>query len=319
MKKDNTNTHDTAGRSWLVTLPAEEYSKTDVEQQLSGYAFIGQMERGEEGGSDGYRHWQLYIENDNQIRFSTLRRKFPKGHFEPRKGSKWQAYAYVTKEKTSEGVRVQSDTFKIPKKDKGVKSLSAETIREKSIEEGVSYRELLLTERLAPQHVNFARELEQQVLAERWGNTTRDLCVEYIYGAPGCGKTSGFYEEHGYKDVYSVSTYSHPWDAYNGESIILMDEFSGQMEFEFLLKLLDRYPLRLPARYADRWAAFNRVVMLSNLPMELCYPHHVEHSGDQWEALCRRIDTYRRMDRDGTVTSVALAPPGTKIESIPAF
>src|SRR5699024_1923924 len=84
-------------------------------------------------------------------------------------------------------------------------------------------------------------------------------------GAPGCGKTSGFYEEHGYKDVYSVSTYSHHWDAYNGESIILMDEFSGQMEFEFLLILLYRYPLRLPARYGDRWAACYRYVMMSKL------------------------------------------------------
>lgn len=312
MKNTDSKTKDTAGRSWLLTLPEDEYPKEEVENRLSAYAFIGQLERGEQGGSEGYRHWQLYIENESQIRFSTLCRKFPKGHFEPRKGTKWQAYRYVTKRDTSEGVRVQSDGFEIPDQDTTGKSLSPDTIRQKIIEEDVSYRDLLLTERLAPQHVNFARELEQQVLAEKWGNTTRDLRVDYIYGPPGCGKTSGFYKEHGYENVYSVSTYSHPWDAYNGEDTILMDEFAGQMEFEFLLKLLDRFPLRLPARYADRWAAFTHVVMLSNIPLEDCYAYQLEHRGDQWDALCRRIGSYLKMDEDGSVSPVVFARRGTK-------
>jgi hypothetical protein len=48
-----TTKNDTARRSWIVTLPADEYSEESVESGLSRYDFIGQLERGEEGGSDG--------------------------------------------------------------------------------------------------------------------------------------------------------------------------------------------------------------------------------------------------------------------------
>ena len=80
----------------------------------------------------------------------------------------------------------------------------------------------------------------------------------------------------------------------------------GQIDLEFLLKVLDRYPLQLPARYADRWAAFSRVVMLSNQPIKAAYPGVHAAVPEQWRALTRRVTAYQYMDASGMLHDLAL-------------
>lgn len=291
-----------SSRSWILTLPASEYDQETVEGELSAYAYVGQLESGDE---TGYEHWQVYIENRTPVRFDTLKSKFPKGHFESRAGSKWQAYQYVTKADTFLGVRIGSEEFVIPEPDGG-RSMSVETIRKKMISEGVTFRDLILKEPLAAHHVNYARELEAQLRAETCGNSLREVEVEYVFGDAGAGKTKSVYERFAFRDVYSVGSYRNPFDAYNFEPVLVLDEFRGQIEFEFLLKLLDRYPLQLPARYADRWAAFERVILLSNLPIEECYPYVYAESPSQWAALRRRIGVYEQMFEGGVKVPLEL-------------
>lgn len=178
------------------------------------------------------------------------------------------------------------------------------------IGEGKTFREVMLREPLTAQHMNYARELEAQVNAEKWGNMLREVEVEYTWGPAGCGKTSSVYDRFGFTDVYAVGNYSNPWDAYSGEPVVMLDEFAGQIDFTFLLKVLDRYPLRLPARYADRWAGFSRVVMLSNVPLEDCYPWVRAETPEQWRALTRRIGVYQSMAIGGGTTPLPLPEPG---------
>ena len=76
-------TKDSKGRAWMLTLPESEYSKEYIFEQLGSYdGFIGQLEEGskKDANGEGYRHWQLYLEHENAIRFSALRKKFPRGH-----------------------------------------------------------------------------------------------------------------------------------------------------------------------------------------------------------------------------------------------
>ena len=84
-------------RDWMLTLPEEYYSRDIVEDKLRSYDYIGQLESGKESG---YRHFQIYVENKNAIKFETLRSKFPRGHYEPRRESKSQCLKYCTKSDT---------------------------------------------------------------------------------------------------------------------------------------------------------------------------------------------------------------------------
>lgn len=294
-----------ARRDWILTLPATHYTRDQVEAGLSQYDYIGQLEMGSQGDGSGYLHWQVYIQNRTPVRFETLRSKFSKGHFEGRRGSKRQAHDYVTKTSTSQGVSIQSEGYEVPPEDAATGSGTVERLRD-AMMNGASAGELILGDVGAAQHLRYIREFEAELGAATHGRSLRELEVRYVFGPAGCGKTRSFYEEHGFDDVYSVSTYAHPWDRYAGESVILLDEFVGQLDLEFLLKFLDRYPLQLPARYADRWAAFSQVVMLSNQPIEAAYPGVHAAVPEQWRALTRRVTLYQYMDESGVLHDLAL-------------
>ena len=63
---------------------------------------------------------------------------------------------------------------------------------------------------------------------------------------------------------HRVTDYQHPFDSYSGEEVLILDEFDGEMRLSTLLNVLDIWPTMLPARYADRVAAYSQVILVSN-------------------------------------------------------
>ncbi len=282
-------------RGWLLTLPADEYDAATVQAKLASWPYVGQQEVGEE---TGYRHWQIYVESPGAIRFSTLRRAFPKGHFEPRQGKKQQAYDYCTKAETAvAGTRIEST----PKIDLVEPGRGARTdlvaLHSMLVDEGMSVDELLLAVPTAARFVTNLRAIEQA--RDRAAATSlRDLRVEYWHGPTGVGKTRELWERYG-ADAYTVSDYRHPFDGYAGQSVLVLDEYRGQLPISQLLQLLDVYPVELPARYANKVAAYDRVFLVSNEPLDLAemYPKAKETTRD---ALRRRIHKIRRFQSKKT-------------------
>lgn len=87
---------DPESRRWVLTLPHSEYSEAEVVKRLGKYkAVVGQLEA---APTAGYLHWQLYLEAKSAVRFSTLRKLFPKGHYEVARKTRIQAVKYVTRE-----------------------------------------------------------------------------------------------------------------------------------------------------------------------------------------------------------------------------
>ena len=83
---------------------------------------------------------------------------------------------------------------------------------------------------------------------EQFKNIVREMHVEYWFGDPGSGKTSGVYKLYGgYDKVYRVTDNRNPWDGYKGQDVILFDNFRAcDFDINILLKWLDIYPLELP-------------------------------------------------------------------------
>ncbi|MFR0589078.1 hypothetical protein ACLUWG_04450 [Bifidobacterium apri] len=80
-------------------------------------------------------------------------------------------------------------------------------------------------------------------------SSSRDIEVYYLYGQTGVGKTSYVMNKYAPEDVYRVSDYQHPFDGYENQKVLLMDEFAGTLPFDQLLNVTDRWRTTLASRY----------------------------------------------------------------------
>lgn len=63
-----------------------------------------------------------------------------------------------------------------------------------------------------------------------------------FWGETGTGKSRLAWEQAGL-DAYPKTPTTKFWDGYQGESNVVIDEFTGQVEITHLLRWLDRYPV----------------------------------------------------------------------------
>jgi hypothetical protein len=93
---------------------------------------------------------------------------------------------------------------------------------------------------------------------EKW----RNIEVKYIWGCSGSGKTRMIMEMD---NVYKIDPPYKWWDGYEGEDILLIDDFQeGQVERGYLLNLLDGYRMRLETKGSHTWAKWTKVFITSN-------------------------------------------------------
>lgn len=279
-----TTQKDIKNRSWMVTIPVDSIAQDDLIEDLKNYSYIGQMEQ---GNKTQYLHWQIYIENETQIRFSTLRKKFPKGHFEVRRTSKANCYNYVTKSKTAvPNTIIKNGEIDITEARTEKLELN---VAVDLIEGGARVEDILLQFPSLANQMKYLDRIQEIVDKERYGRSERDLKVYYLYGEPGCGKTSYIYNTHGYESVYRVTNWKHPFDQYKSERVLVLDEFYDSLSLDALLNVIDRYPVQLPARYYDRWAAYNIVYIVSNRKLPYQYQDVFHHEPNRANSLYRRI------------------------------
>ena len=136
-------------------------------------------------------------------------------------------------------------------------------------------------------HIDRCRLILKQ---EQYKNTWRNIDATFIYGKTGAGKSRFVMEKHGYENVFRVTDYLHPFDTYNGENIIVFEEFASSIKVNDMLNLLDGYPLKLPARYTDKIACYTVVYIISNMPLKEQYPNVQRENSEVWEAFLRRIN-----------------------------
>lgn len=140
--------------------------------------------------------------------------------------------------------------------------------------------------------------LEQRIkesVAKKKSRPFRKLEVHVRFGVAGTGKTRLPYEE----GAYIFSDYERGWwDGYDGESVVLFDDFYGGVKWSSLLRLLDGYQCRLPIKGGHTYAQWTKVYLTSNR-----HPSEWYASGMRAE-LKRRISTITLFEEDGTEVNV---------------
>lgn len=124
---------------------------------------------------------------------------------------------------------------------------------------------------------------------EEYKDTWRDLEVIYIYGRTGLGKSRYVMEQYGYANVFRVTDYTHPFDTYEGQDVLMLEEFDSSFRFSDILNYLDGYPCKLPARYADKQACYTKVYITTNIALDKQYTDIREKQIHKWQAFIRRI------------------------------
>ena len=119
--------------------------------------------------------------------------------------------------------------------------------------------------------------------------------VLWYYGATGTGKTKKAWEDN--PELYVYSGKDMFFNGYRGEETVLFDDYRGQFPFNFFLRLLDRYPMRVDTKGGNmKWRA-KKIVITSALRPEDVYDKEKFHVDDHIAQLLRRITKIVRFDK----------------------
>ena len=290
-----------AATDWMLTISVEqngkELTEADLAEAFEDWSWMGQQE---EGGHTGYRHYQLFMQATSRIRLSTVRARLEKKHgihvnyIEPRRYSVASCVAYVSKKQTRQaGPFIHGD---FDAHDQQGKRNDLEELRE-AVTKGASVNDVLLDPELSGKAARVMPWLEKMVGAQqaaRFSQEDREVTVHYLWGKPGLGKTKSVMDGDR-SEIFRVTNYQHPFDDYEGQATLVLDEFASQLPFQLLLNVLDRYPCKLPCRFHDAWAGWTTVWIISNKPLERQYQ---EVEPEVRAALDRRITTNEEFKSD---------------------
>lgn len=234
---------------------------------------------GREIGESGTPHLQGHLELSRRLTLQSLKAKLhipDRCHLEVRRGTFQQAEDYCNKD---------GDYYSYGKqrsRGQGCRS-DLEALREQCIS-GAS-----LTQISNDHFGSFLRYRRSIVAFKNLHDPPRNWASSVIvyHGKTGTGKTSAVFGNLGSIEDIWVYPGNGWFDGYQGQPIALFDDFSGsEFKINYLLKLLDRYPMRVPIK-GDfvNWKP-QEIYITSNLAPIQWYPNaHQEHV----DALNRRF------------------------------
>lgn len=283
-------------RKWQITFnnPSEHGFTHDViVEKIENLAAVVYWCLCDEIGSEGTYHTHLYICFQNPKAHTVIANAFPGAHRENVKGTSRQNRDYVLKDgdkynKQSDGQydyvdssgkrhtgTNYSDTFlewgEMPHEHQG-KSKDVEKILA-LVQDGADNLEIVSQVPSAMLNLDKVERTRSMFRDAQFANSWRTLQVTYIYGKTGCGKTRSVMDEYGYANCYRVTDYKHPFDTYDGQDVIIFEEFRSSLKHGDMLNYLDGYPLLLPCRYFNRQACFTKVFIITNVPPHDQYPN----------------------------------------------
>jgi hypothetical protein len=248
-------------------------------------------------GDSGTPHMHMVLEDPSKTRFSAVQKLFPSIHIEPTRGNKKQAEDYILKKGCFEE---KEHTVIVPAVFHGEIAAAQGKRNDLFIIE-----DLLAQGRTPSQIMNISityRKHETLIrkafFAKRCQETptVRELTVFWHVGESGSGKSYTYktlVEERGEDKVYLLTDYENGgFDMYEGQPILFMDEFKGNIRFQQLLNYLDVYKTQVHCRFANVTALWTEVHITSIFPPEEVYRFMVDEglrSRDKIQQLMRRL------------------------------
>lgn len=309
-------------RKWQITInnPQDKgWTHDKIKEELAQLSGCLYWCMADEIGTQGTYHTHIYFVCRSPVNHTTVNNRFPSeiAHRENVKGTSQQNRDYIAKDgdkynkqpdgsysytdssgKHHEGTNY-AETFEewgeMPHETQG-KSKSAEIILA-MIKDGAKDVEIIDAVPSAMRDVDKIARTRSLFRDAHFAENWRDLETTYIFGKTGVGKTRGIMDKYGYKNCYRVTDYKHPFDTYEGQDVIIFEEFRSQLKASDMLNYLDGYPLLLPCRYFNRQACYTKVYIVTNVPLKEQYNGKCDSATR--EAFERRIHKIIQYTQEG--------------------
>lgn len=220
----------------------------------------------EEIGDSGTPHIHVYVVFPTPRRFSTIQRRFPTAHIETAYGTAEENVNYIKKEGQFADKSHTSVKGSYVEYGKMPISKDAEfDIIMDMIKEGSSVADVVVTYPKLMYRVQQLENLRNEINQQRYGIADRDVKVIHLI----CDTTSDpfdYVRKHERGKICRIVTYRDPmsFDVYNGEDVMLFENYVGQIPFKTFAMYLDKHPVTLPARFHDRQACYTRVYIATH-------------------------------------------------------
>lgn len=310
-------------RKWQITInnPLEHGFSHDAIKAIMSNVKGGSLYWcmcDEDGDECETLHTHVFIYRNSPFTARQINNLFPNMHRETAFGTCQENRAYVLKDgekfnkdesgnydyTDKKGNRHQgknfSDTFyefgKCPEEHQGKSSTSELVVS--MIRDGMTNEDIVDAVPSTYKDLEKIERTRSMFRDAQFTKSWRDLHVVYMFGKTGSGKTRSVMEQYGYENCYRVTDYKHPFDTYDGEDVIIFEEFRGGLKHGDMLNYLDGYPIKLPCRYFNRQACYTKVFILTNIPPDEQYANIDRESR---YALWRRIHEVKEFKQDGTI------------------
>lgn len=241
-------------RRWVFTINNYTPEEVNLVEQLQTRSDVRGAVAGLEVGEGGTPHIQGAVVWSKPCRLAAMRKWIPRGHFEGMI-AKWDKNAnYCTKEANvicfkdlAQGERTDIISYV------------------NAIRDGGREIELYKDEEFMPVWAKYQHIYPRvrSLMGEELSRNFRRLDVTVRYGKTGVGKTRWVHST--YPNVYTCQPDLFWWPGYDGQEIILIDEFYGQCKPDWLLRVLDGYPLQVQYKGGFTWALWTKVIITSNV------------------------------------------------------
>lgn len=226
-----------------------------------------------EKGEEGTPHIQGFIQFENKIRLTGLKKIHKKAHWEFMRGTTDQAINYCKKDGIFEE---KGEVTKMGQRNDIIEA------KKKVCQGGL--RAILHNE--AEYNLQTIRICEKMLTYHEEKRNWKPH-VTWIWGKTGSGKSKMAFEKVCQGDDCYEKDQTKWWDGYDKHKTVIMDDFrSSNMKLNELLKILDRYPHRIECKGGYRQLLAKNIIITCILHPKDAYNVPEEPI----EQLLRRID-----------------------------
>lgn len=246
-------------KNWCITINNTEHFIPYV-PSIMGYLVQGK----EIAPSTGTKHIQAYVQFNKKMRLTAIKKLYPTAHLEPAKGNPDQNREYCVKDGdyqedgviSKQGKRNDLERFKCIIDDGvGGGRSTSDIIGELRT---VNYGSYIRYERA------LIRDIQRQI-----PDRTHQTLGFIHWGETGTGKTT--YCKTQFPNAFWLS--GTKWfNGYEGQSIVIIDEFYGWLPFSMLQRMLDCTPYQVESKGGCLKFIATEVHFTSNKPLESWYP-----------------------------------------------
>lgn len=195
------------------------------------YAINGQKEQGQ----GGLVHYQIYIVFTNARKLMAVFNSFMKqgvhvNYIAPARKNAWDCIAYTSKDDTQIEAHEPYGNAELVADMKNIRSGQGRRndlikLRDAIIKDHMTVDDILRNPELAIKSSRYVSWLDRLQRANsvmpKSATEQRDVTVHYLYGSPRIGKTKLIFDNIPVDDFYRVTDYSHPFDNYVGQRVLV--------------------------------------------------------------------------------------------------